>query len=81
MPELRAGLFSLDPEMLKEPGRSPVPARLQNLFARLQLLDVESVSTTDLTQAFGWDDDQVAIQHDVQELARVLFEGAPGQTV
>ena len=31
-----------------------IPLQLQKLFAKLLLLDQDSISTTDLTDSFGW---------------------------
>ena len=46
---------------------------LQSLFYKLQYSDT-SVSTKDLTKSFGWDAFDSFMQHDVQELNRVLCE-------
>ena len=48
-----------------------IPLELQNLFTRLQLLDCEAISTTDLTsKAFQWQQMDVVTQHDAHELNR-----------
>eukprot|EP00249_Psilotum_nudum_P018816 c26973_g2_i1 orf=2-2626(-) len=50
-----------------------IPLALQSLFYKLQYCD-SSVSTKDLTKSFGWDTHDSFMQHDVQELNRVLCE-------
>ncbi|KAL8483441.1 hypothetical protein ACS0TY_026223 [Phlomoides rotata] len=46
---------------------------LQRLFYKLQYSD-NSVATKELTKSFGWDTYDAFLQHDVQELNRVLCE-------
>ncbi|XP_052048957.1 ubiquitin carboxyl-terminal hydrolase 40 isoform X3 [Apodemus sylvaticus] len=80
-PEFREALFSLGPEELGslEDKDKPdakvriIPLQLQRLFAQLLLLDQEAASTTDLTDSFGWTNEEEMRQHDVQELNRILF--------
>ncbi|XP_052200114.1 ubiquitin C-terminal hydrolase 12-like isoform X1 [Diospyros lotus] len=50
-----------------------IPLALQSLFYKLQYNDT-SVSTKELTRSFGWDTYDSFMQHDVQELNRVLCE-------
>ncbi|KAG8515569.1 Ubiquitin carboxyl-terminal hydrolase 40 [Galemys pyrenaicus] len=50
-----------------------IPLQLQRLFAQLLLLDQEAASTADLTDSFGWTNNEEMRQHDVQELNRILF--------
>ncbi|XP_051150225.1 ubiquitin C-terminal hydrolase 12 isoform X2 [Andrographis paniculata] len=50
-----------------------IPLALQSLFYKLQYHDT-SVSTKELTKSFGWDTYDSFLQHDVQELNRVLCE-------
>ncbi|XP_037414267.1 ubiquitin carboxyl-terminal hydrolase 13-like isoform X2 [Triticum dicoccoides] len=50
-----------------------IPLALQSLFYRLQHGD-NSISTKELTKSFGWDSYESFMQHDVQELNRVLCE-------
>ncbi|KAL9242538.1 hypothetical protein vseg_016528 [Gypsophila vaccaria] len=52
---------------------SSIPLALQSLFYKLQYNDT-SVSTKELTKSFGWDTYDSFMQHDVQELNRVLCE-------
>eukprot|EP00658_Telonema_sp_P-2_P072299 TRINITY_DN61458_c0_g1_i1.p1 TRINITY_DN61458_c0_g1~~TRINITY_DN61458_c0_g1_i1.p1 ORF type:complete len:262 (+),score=65.83 TRINITY_DN61458_c0_g1_i1:150-935(+) len=59
---------------LHPPKHKCIPYQLQHLFARMQLSSRAAVSTKDLTRSFGWEGGQVFVQHDVQELNRVLFE-------
>ena len=37
-----------------------IPLQLQKLFAKLLLLDQDSVNTTDLTDSFGWSGNEVS---------------------
>lgn len=50
-----------------------IPLALQSLFYKLQYSDT-SVATKELTKSFGWDSTESFMQHDVQELNRVLCE-------
>ena len=50
-----------------------IPLNLQRLFCQLQLSD-HSVSTTDLTKSFGWNQRETMQQQDVQEFCRVLMQ-------
>ncbi|XP_024027015.1 ubiquitin carboxyl-terminal hydrolase 12 [Morus notabilis] len=50
-----------------------IPLALQSLFYKLQYND-SSVATKELTKSFGWDTYDSFMQHDVQELNRVLSE-------
>ncbi|GJN10199.1 hypothetical protein PR202_ga28273 [Eleusine coracana subsp. coracana] len=58
---------------LYNPSRGSIPLALQSLFYKLQYND-SSVSTKELTKSFGWDMHDSFMQHDVQELNRVLCE-------
>lgn len=50
-----------------------IPLALQSLFYRLQVGEGPA-PTKDLTRSFGWDTYDAFLQHDVQELNRVLCE-------
>ncbi|KAI3902002.1 hypothetical protein MKW92_032899 [Papaver armeniacum] len=50
-----------------------IPLALQTLFYKLQY-SKDSVGTKELTKSFGWNMNQSFMQHDVQELNRVLCE-------
>lgn len=50
-----------------------IPLALQRVFWRLQY-DNKPVDTKELTKSFGWDTMDSFMQHDVQELARVLSD-------
>ncbi|KAJ9559114.1 hypothetical protein OSB04_013728 [Centaurea solstitialis] len=50
-----------------------IPLALQSLFYKLQY-NATSVATKELTKSFGWDTYDSFMQHDVQELNRVLCE-------
>jgi hypothetical protein len=47
---------------------------LQRLFGRLAFSPRASVDSTGLTTSFGWEGEEAFVQHDAQELMRVLFE-------
>jgi ubiquitin carboxyl-terminal hydrolase 7 len=55
-----------------QPSNS-LPLALQSLFYKLQFSRTP-VSTKDLTKSFGWSTMDAFMQHDVQELNRVLCE-------
>ncbi|CAO0799162.1 unnamed protein product [Mucor circinelloides] len=50
-----------------------VALALQRLFFNLQFSD-STVSTTEITQSFGWNSSESFMQHDVQEFNRILLE-------
>ncbi|KAI3856932.1 hypothetical protein MKX03_012340 [Papaver bracteatum] len=52
---------------------SSIPLALQTLFYKLQY-SKDSVGTKELTTSFGWNTHESFMQHDVQELNRVLCE-------
>eukprot|EP00760_Papus_ankaliazontas_P021805 PhM_4_TR18741/c2_g1_i1/m.1515/K11838/USP7, UBP15; ubiquitin carboxyl-terminal hydrolase 7 len=53
--------------------RNTIPKALQNVFYQLQHRSVGTAgSTSVLTNAFGWDERAVWVQHDIQELATKL---------
>ncbi|XP_077978745.1 ubiquitin carboxyl-terminal hydrolase 40-like [Glandiceps talaboti] len=88
-PEFRESLFQLGPGDLGElkDKDSPeakvrvIPIQLQRLFSRLLLLDQQSASTADLTDSFGWTNNEELQQHDVQELNRILFSAVESSLV
>ena len=51
-----------------------VPIRLRELFAEMTLLDESAISTSKLTESFGWRQNDVRIQQDITELQRVLCD-------
>nr|XP_058972797.1 ubiquitin carboxyl-terminal hydrolase 40-like [Pocillopora verrucosa] len=95
IPEFRDGLFRLTSEDLSYDPRGGtypkvrvIPHQLQKLFAKLLLLDQDSVNTSQLTDSFGWTGNEGFQQHDVQELSRILFGalessllGTPGEAL
>ena len=57
-------VFSLNPRELGDFGDHdcrPIPLELQMLFANMLLLDQSSVSTTKLTDSFGWNNQEVSV--------------------
>ena len=68
---LRHSVYSLDTSLDK--AEVGVALELQRLFADLQNKDT-AVGTQNLTKAFGWTDNQVFTQHDIQELLRELLD-------
>ncbi|XP_051113566.1 ubiquitin C-terminal hydrolase 13-like isoform X2 [Andrographis paniculata] len=50
-----------------------IPLALQRLFYNLQHSE-SSVATNELTRSFGWDQCDAFVQHDVQEMSRLLCE-------
>eukprot|EP00884_Botryococcus_braunii_P009403 jgi/Botrbrau1/18464/Bobra.0072s0047.1 len=61
------------PTSEEEVPQKSIPLALQSLFYKLQFGNT-SVSTKDLTKSFGWDTFEAFLQHDAQELNRVLCE-------
>ncbi|GAB1603571.1 ubiquitin carboxyl-terminal hydrolase 40-like [Argonauta hians] len=80
-PEFRESLFSLsENELGKLSDRHKpdakvrvIPLQLQRLFTQLLFADLRSISTVELTESFGWTNNEELQQHDVQELNRILF--------
>ena len=75
-PEFTRELFRwrLNPDASAEVRTRSIPHQLQMLFARLLTSECRAISTAGLTKSFCWDGDQVFVQHDVQELCRLLFD-------
>eukprot|EP01012_Entosiphon_sulcatum_P003989 TRINITY_DN11457_c0_g1_i2.p1 TRINITY_DN11457_c0_g1~~TRINITY_DN11457_c0_g1_i2.p1 ORF type:complete len:1274 (+),score=280.98 TRINITY_DN11457_c0_g1_i2:971-4792(+) len=55
------------------PPPATIPQALQALFYHMQTSRA-TASTEQLTRSFGWTKDQVMVQHDIQELNRVLCD-------
>ncbi|XP_068493814.1 ubiquitin C-terminal hydrolase 13-like isoform X5 [Phaseolus vulgaris] len=68
----RKAVYQMPTTENDSPSRS-IPLALQSLFYKLQYSDC-SVATKELTKSFGWDTYDSFMQHDVQELNRVLCE-------
>lgn len=58
----------------KPDRKTDIIFQMQLLFARMQYSNLSSVSTSGLTTSFGWDNSDIFVQHDVQELNRVLCD-------
>eukprot|EP00898_Chlorokybus_atmophyticus_P001501 jgi/Chlat1/2351/Chrsp17S02617 len=72
IPYFRKAVYHMPTTEVDAPSSS-IPLALQALFYKLQYTDT-SVTTKDLTKSFGWDTYDAFMQHDVQELNRVLCE-------
>jgi ubiquitin carboxyl-terminal hydrolase 7 len=72
IPYFRKAVYHMPTTENDVPSNS-IPLALQSLFYKVQYNDT-SVSTKDLTKSFGWDTYDSFMQHDVQELNRVLSE-------
>lgn len=55
-------------------GSGVISRELQRVFVQLQTSKAQAVDTKDLTGSFGWTQADAFMQHDVQELLRVLFD-------
>ncbi|PAA90249.1 hypothetical protein BOX15_Mlig023590g1, partial [Macrostomum lignano] len=69
--KLRRAVYQM-PTEADDTSRS-VPLALQRVFYELQFSD-KAVGTKKLTRSFGWDTLDSFMQHDVQELCRVLLD-------
>ncbi|CAN4119124.1 unnamed protein product [Withania somnifera] len=72
IPYFRKAVYHMPTTENDMPSAS-IPLALQSLFYKLQYSD-NSVATKELTKSFGWDTYDSFLQHDVQELNRVLCE-------
>ncbi|KAL0426633.1 UNVERIFIED_CONTAM: Ubiquitin carboxyl-terminal hydrolase 12 [Sesamum latifolium] len=72
IPYFRKAVYHMPTTENDNPSGS-IPLALQSLFYKLQYNDT-SVATKELTKSFGWDTYDSFMQHDVQELNRVLCE-------
>ncbi|XP_047317730.1 ubiquitin C-terminal hydrolase 13-like isoform X2 [Impatiens glandulifera] len=72
IPYFRKAVYHMPTTENDTPSAS-IPLALQSLFYKLQYTD-SSVATKELTKSFGWDTYDSFMQHDVQELNRVLCE-------
>ncbi|CAH8348830.1 unnamed protein product [Eruca vesicaria subsp. sativa] len=72
IPYFRKAVYHMPTTETDAPTAS-IPLALQSLFYKLQYNDT-SVATKELTKSFGWDTYDSFMQHDVQELNRVLCE-------
>eukprot|EP00883_Tetradesmus_obliquus_P008816 jgi/Sobl393_1/19554/SZX64323.1 len=72
LPYFRKAVYHMPTSENDEPTTS-LPLALQSLFYKLQYSRTP-VSTKDLTKSFGWSTMDAFMQHDVQELNRVLCE-------
>ncbi|XP_021358377.1 ubiquitin carboxyl-terminal hydrolase 7-like isoform X1 [Mizuhopecten yessoensis] len=68
---LRKAVYQMPTE--SDDSTKSVPLALQRVFYELQYSD-KPVGTKKLTKSFGWETFDTFMQHDVQELCRVLLE-------
>ncbi|EFC46926.1 peptidase C19 family ubiquitinyl hydrolase [Naegleria gruberi] len=74
-PEFRRMILEWRYNPDKDPSKERcIPYQLQRLFAYLALSKRKAVPTTHLTKSFGWTQSDAFVQHDVQELNRILFD-------
>ena len=71
IPSFRRAVYHM-PTNETEEAHTSMPLALQSVFYCLQYAKEGDVSTEDLTRSFGWDSYDSFMQHDVQELNRVL---------
>ena len=71
IPSFRRAVYHM-PTNETEEAHLCMPLALQSVFYCLQYASEGDVSTEDLTRSFGWDSYDSFMQHDVQELNRVL---------
>lgn len=69
--KLRRAVYLMPTE--SDDSTRSVPLALQRVFYELQFLD-KPVGTKKLTRSFGWESLDSFMQHDVQELCRVLLD-------
>ena len=67
--KLRSAVYKMPTELEEQ----SVPLALQRVFYELQHMD-KPVGTKKLTKSFGWESLDSFMQHDVQELCRVLLD-------
>lgn len=72
IPSFRKAVYHMPTREDEDPENS-IPLALQRIFYQLQHSDA-SVVTKQLTMSFGWDTADTFMQHDVQELLRVLVD-------
>eukprot|EP01065_Artemidia_motanka_P010901 TRINITY_DN1585_c0_g1_i1.p1 TRINITY_DN1585_c0_g1~~TRINITY_DN1585_c0_g1_i1.p1 ORF type:complete len:1185 (+),score=312.19 TRINITY_DN1585_c0_g1_i1:66-3620(+) len=68
----RTGIYKMDTREDQDPTQC-IPLALQRLFYNLEYRS-DPTSTKELTQSFGWGSRHAAVQHDIQELLRVLSD-------
>ncbi|KAL7307041.1 hypothetical protein TKK_0000784 [Trichogramma kaykai] len=74
-PEFRNALYNWEYKITDVDSEiKSIPYQLQKLFLNLQTSSKPAVETTALTTSFGWKSCDAWLQHDIQELCRVMFE-------
>jgi len=72
IPYFRKAVYHMPTTDTEDPEKS-IPLALQKIFYKLQYGDA-CVNTKQLTKSFGWGEYDTFMQHDVQELNRVLID-------
>lgn len=62
------------PKLLNGNKVRRIPIRLRELFAQLQGTNKYAISTSLLTESFGWKNNNIGVQHDIMELNHVLID-------
>ena len=74
-PEFRQNIFSWKyNKIFHGPEEDCIPFQIKKLFYRLQNPIRSTEKTNDLTKSFQWNNNEIYIQQDIEELCRVLFE-------
>ena len=74
-PEFRQNIFSWKyNKLFHGPEKDCIPFQIKKLFYRLQNPIRQIEKTSDLTKSFQWNNNEIYIQQDIEELCRVLFE-------
>lgn len=72
MPAFRSTVYNMNFDDVESNSKN-VPLALARVFLNLHF-SKKAVSTQQLTQSFGWNSHDAFMQHDVQELSRVLLD-------
>jgi len=71
LPVFRKFVYQIPTQDVENPELS-IPLQLQRLFYNMQYSN-NAVATKDLTKSFGWKNEDIMVQHDIQEFNRVLI--------
>lgn len=73
LPKFRTACYRIPTEMDEWMSSASIALALQKVFYNLEFSDT-SVCTKNLTKSFGWSNGEVLMQHDIQEMMRVLLD-------